>query len=169
MPTFLNRYATPLTTGLFLVSALSGIALFFHWNSAAFHGMHEWLSLALLIPFAVHVWKNWTGIVVYFHKKTLVLPLVLSLLVAVPFAVPALTSASQGNPARIALRLLETTPLEDLAPILKKDPAEITSDLREMGYVVSSSKESLRKVATVSDVDTRHVLYELILSTKAQK
>lgn len=53
-----NRYATPLTTGLFAVSAISGVALFFHLGSAYFHGMHEWLSMALLIPFGVHVWKN---------------------------------------------------------------------------------------------------------------
>ncbi len=45
MPAFLARYATPLTTGLFIVSLVSGIALFFHWGGAAFHGMHEWLSM----------------------------------------------------------------------------------------------------------------------------
>ena len=43
MKPFLNRYATPLTLGLFAVSALSGVALFFHLAPGAFHGMHEWL------------------------------------------------------------------------------------------------------------------------------
>ena len=48
MSSLLSRYATPLTTGLFLVSLVSGIALFFHLGAAAFHGMHEWLSMALM-------------------------------------------------------------------------------------------------------------------------
>jgi hypothetical protein len=45
MTDFLNRYATPFITGLFLVSLISGIALFFHVGGALFHGMHEWLSM----------------------------------------------------------------------------------------------------------------------------
>ena len=53
MPAILNRYATPLITGLFLVSMISGIALFFHWGSAWFHGMHEWLSMVLIVPFVL--------------------------------------------------------------------------------------------------------------------
>ncbi|HSO47757.1 MAG TPA: DUF4405 domain-containing protein [Rhizobiaceae bacterium] len=59
MPNLLMRYATPLTSGLFAVSLISGVALFFHLGQAAFHGMHEWLSMVLILPFALHLWKNW--------------------------------------------------------------------------------------------------------------
>ena len=52
---FMHRFATPLTTGLFVVSAVSGIALFFHWAPTAFHTMHVWLSMVLLLPFILHV------------------------------------------------------------------------------------------------------------------
>ncbi len=44
-----SRYATPFITGLFLVSLISGIALFFHVGPGGFHGMHEWLSMLLIL------------------------------------------------------------------------------------------------------------------------
>jgi hypothetical protein len=59
MPSILSRYATPLITGLFIVSLVSGVALFFHLGSAWFHSMHEWLSMVLILPFVLHIWKNW--------------------------------------------------------------------------------------------------------------
>lgn len=59
MTGFLRRYATPFITSLFLVSLVSGIALFFHVGAGWFHEMHEWLSMVLILPFFLHVWKNW--------------------------------------------------------------------------------------------------------------
>ncbi|MCB1455931.1 MAG: DUF4405 domain-containing protein, partial [Nitratireductor sp.] len=59
MPDLLSRYATPFISGLFLVSLISGIALFFHVGPSGFHGMHEWLSMVLIAPFVLHLWKNW--------------------------------------------------------------------------------------------------------------
>ena len=45
MTRFLNRIATPLTTSLFLVSLLTGLALFLHIGPQGLHPAHEWLSL----------------------------------------------------------------------------------------------------------------------------
>ena len=61
--------ATPFTTGLFLVSLISGIALFFHWESRVFHGMHEWLSMVLIAPFIINQYA-----LQYPYKKNGILP-----------------------------------------------------------------------------------------------
>ena len=63
MPTLFKTYATPLTTGLFLASLISGIALFFHIGPSGFHGMHEILSMVLILPFVLHLWRNWRPMV----------------------------------------------------------------------------------------------------------
>lgn len=63
MKPLLLRYATPFISGLFLVSLISGIALFFHLGNATFRGMHEWLSMVLILPFVLHLWKNWRPLV----------------------------------------------------------------------------------------------------------
>src|SRR3982750_3833021 len=106
MHTFINRFATPLTAGLFAVSTISGIALFFHWMPGAFHAMHEWLSILLLAPFALHAWKNWRPLLGYAKRGALLVPLVASVLVALPFTVSGLTRNSGGNPAFRAIPLM---------------------------------------------------------------
>src|SRR5882757_6233868 len=95
----IERYATPLTTGLFVVSAVSGTALFFHTSQGVFHEMHEWLSMILLLPFAMHLWKNWRPLLSYATRGTLILPLVAALAVAVPFAIGGMSGGKGGNPA----------------------------------------------------------------------
>ncbi|MGB0747487.1 MAG: hypothetical protein ACPGO3_01965, partial [Magnetospiraceae bacterium] len=100
----LKKYGTTFTVGLFLVSAISGGFLFFHVSTPLFHGMHEWLSMLLLLPVGLHLWKNWTGFARYFRQKTIALPLAVSLAAAVAFAAPSLTMEGPGgNPMRVAI------------------------------------------------------------------
>ena len=87
MTSFLSRYATPLTTGLFLVSLISGIALFFHLGSRFFHGMHEWLSMVLIVPFVLHIWKNWRAFITYFKRPPMAIALALSIVATLALTV----------------------------------------------------------------------------------
>jgi hypothetical protein len=162
MKTFINRFATPLTTGLFFISTISGVALFFHWIPSTFHAMHEWLSMLLLLPIALHVWKNWNGILGYIRRKTLALPLIASLLVAVPFAAAGLTGGQGGNPAFRAIPLLTRAPLVDLAPVLKTTPDELVAALEQRGYDVASADQSLEAVAADSHTPARELLFALL-------
>lgn len=166
MKTFINRFATPLTTGLFLVSTVSGVALFFHWIPGTFHAMHEWLSMLLLLPIALHVWKNWNGILGYIRRKTLALPLIASLLVAIPFAAAGLTGGQGGNPAFRAIPLLTQAPLADLAPVLKTTPDALVASLEERGYNVASSEQTLETVAQGSDTPARELLFALLPASR---
>jgi len=89
MPSVLNRYATPFITGLFMVSLISGLALFFHIGPTGFHGMHEWLSLLLILPFGLHVWKNWRPMKLYLTRAPMAVAAVVSLGMAALFLWPA--------------------------------------------------------------------------------
>lgn len=163
MTTLLKRYATPLTTGLFAVSAISGIALFFHWAPAAFHGMHEWLSLALLLPFGLHLWKNWPAFAGYLRRGALTIPLALSIMVAVPFAVPAMINGgSGGNPAFRTVRILTEAPISDLAPVLGSTPEALRTRLESDGYKVASIEASLSDIASEAGSEANRLLYTLI-------
>ena len=104
MSQLLNRTATPLVTGLFLVSLVSGVALFFHWAPATFHAMHEWLSIVLILPFALHIWKNWRPMSAYLRRPVFAVAMVASLAAALAFVVPsASNSASGGRPPQFAV------------------------------------------------------------------
>jgi hypothetical protein len=165
--TFINRFATPLITGLFLVSLISGVALFFHWQSGAFHSMHVWLSMVLLIPFVLHVWKNWNSLMGYFKRKTMWVPLVASLVIAVPFAASGLTGAPGGNPAFRAIPLMTQTRLSDLAPVLKTTPDALVNKLKQAGHNVASADQTLDAVAAASGKPASELLFS-IFPTRAR-
>ena len=164
MNVLVNRYATPFTTGLFIVSTVSGVALFFHWQSGAFHAMHEWLSMLLLVPFVFHVWKNWRSLLGYLKNKSLVVALVLSLIVAVPFVVPTLTGerSGGGNPAFRAIPLLTNAPIADVAPILKTTPDALVATLKQRGYDAASAETTLAALAAEKGEPANRLLFGLM-------
>ncbi|MER5171025.1 DUF4405 domain-containing protein [Thioclava sp. GXIMD2076] len=133
----LFRYATPLITGLFLVSLVSGVALFFHWQMGWFHSMHEWLSMVLVIPFVLHLWRNWRPLKAYFKAPPMLLALVASLIAAVAFALPisSESTAKGGRPPQFALaqKLLDA-PISEIAPVLDSDSTALLTRLQAAGY-----------------------------------
>ncbi len=147
MNLFLNRLATPLTLGLFAVSTISGVALFLHVGQGYFHEMHEWLSMLLLLPFVLHVWKNWNPLVLYAKRGVLWLPVIASLVIAVPFAWPALSGKQQGGSPAIPMRIMMKAPIADLAPLLKMTPDALQAALADKGYKAGSTQESIEKIA----------------------
>lgn len=166
MSSFIHRFATPLMTGLFVVSAVSGFALFFHWLPPVFHSMHEWLSMLLLLPFVLHTWKNWKGLVNYARRKTLLVPLLASILVAAPFAVNGFTAGAGGNPAFRAIPLMTQAPLSELAPVLNTTPDSLLSDLRQRGYKAESAEQSLEAIAASSGAAANELLFALMPAGK---
>lgn len=163
----MHRYGTPLTAGLFLVSAVSGVALFFHWASATFHSMHEWLSMLLLAPFALHLWKNWKPLLAYARRKTLLIPLLLSVVVAVPFALTAGKGGRAGNPAFQTVTLMTRASLIDLAPVLQSTPETLLQKLQQRGYQATSTSDSPSTIASASAVSPNEVLFSLMPARRA--
>lgn len=161
---FMHRLATPLTTGLFLVSAVSGVALFFHWQQAAFHSMHEWLSMVLLAPFVFHITKNWRSLVMYAKRGRLVLPLAACVIVAVPFAYKSMTGQGGrgGNPAFRAVGLMTQAPLSDIAPMFHRTPDALIGSLRQNGFEVKDGSDTLNAIAAAAGKQPMEVLATIL-------
>ncbi|HEU4669229.1 MAG TPA: DUF4405 domain-containing protein [Dyella sp.] len=157
----MHRYGTPLTAGLFLVSAVSGVALFFHWSSASFHRMHEWLSMLLLAPFALHMVKNWKPLLAYAKRRTLLVPLALSVVAAVPFALNA-GKGRPANPAFQAVALMTRASIDDLAPIVGVPAPELLRRLQARGYRADSTRDTPEAIATASAATPNEVLFALV-------
>lgn len=158
----MHRYGTPLTAGLFTVSAISGVALFFHWGPRSFHAMHEWLSVLLLAPFALHLWKNWKPLLAYAKRRTLLIPLALSLLAAVPFAIMAGKGGRSGNPTFQTVALMTRASLVDLAPVFQATPEALLRQLQQHGYKANSTHQSPNAIAAASTVSANEILFSLI-------
>lgn len=163
MPSILSRYATPLTTGLFVVSLVSGVALFFHFGSAYFHSMHEWLSMVLIAPFVLHIWKNWRSFITYFKRPAMALSLVASLAVSMFFVVPVWNAVggTGGRPDMAVLRAVQSAPITAVAPIFGHDAEGFAEALRARGFSVDSPEQSLNDVAEASGKSAREIMVSL--------
>lgn len=158
MTLFFNRYATPLITGLFLVSLISGVALFFGVGQAYFHQMHEVLSMVLIAPFVLHIWKNWRALINYFKRPPFYIAMVLSLVAALAYVVPQIGAAQTGRsgPPQFALASkMMSAPVSAVAPVLGLNADDMVSKLTAAGFTVSSSEESLSDVAQASGKDNQ--------------
>ncbi len=162
MKTFIQKFATPAVTGLFLISATSGVALFFHWNSGLFHSMHEWLGMVLLLPFVFHAWRNRNALMGYYRRKTLLPALTICLLAATAFAVSSSTGKPGGNPLARTLPLLTQASIADLAPILQATPENLTATLRQRGLTVTSEADTLDIVAARANTPANQLLFALL-------
>ncbi len=143
----MNKYATTFTTTLFLVSAVSGVFLFFHLYGSTFKAMHEWLSMVLLVPFVFHVAKNWRPFVTYFKRKTIYLPLVATLVASLGFGIVSTTGGAGGSPVGRVFAALENATVAEVAPLFDKSSEDLATLMRNEGYTVGADGETLRTIA----------------------
>lgn len=169
MKQFFFRYATPLTTGLFFISLISGVALFVHIGQNYFRSMHEILSLVLIVPFALHLWRNWRQWIAYFPRMPFIISSLACLLVAGGFAY---SSASQSGgaggppPMVLANAVLAHTPSE-VAPLLGYTPENLVAHLKQLGFASASIDQKLTDIAKAAGKDTFE-LAAAVLPTAAQ-
>ena len=150
MPTLLQRYATPLITSLFLASLISGTALFLRIGQGTFREMHEWLSLLLAIPFALHVWKNWKPMASYLRKPALGIALALTLALTAPFALQSASGGTDGPPQFALTHALLNNPATALAPLLNTSPTGLVTALKAAGFSTASTDQPLTSIASQS-------------------
>jgi hypothetical protein len=151
----LMRYATPFITGLFLISLISGVALFVHVGTGSFREMHEWLSMVLIIPFGLHIWKNWRAMTIYFKKPAFAVAMLLSLGAALGFVYQSNASSGRADgPPQFALTkaLISNSPAK-LAPLFGYTPESLVEHLKAAGFTAASAELSATDIAVKSGKD----------------
>lgn len=160
-----QRYATPFITGLFLVSLISGIALFFHVGPGAFHGMHEWLSMVLILPFVLHLWKNWRSFSSYFRRAPMAIALVISLAAALYYFIPSASSEGRraGGPPQIAFTsAILKNPVSKVAPLLGITVDNAVDSLKSQGFSAAAPDILLADIASASGKSEGELIQTLL-------
>jgi len=160
-----NKYATPFITGLFLISLVSGVALFFHVGQATFREMHEILSMVLIVPFVLHVWKNWRAVTNYLKRAPMWIGLAISLVIALPFAMSSETEGRSGPPQFALAMAVMNAKITDVAPVFGTDGATLAAKLTEAGLQVTGPEETLAAVGEASAQSTEAVAAALLDAT----
>lgn len=158
MSSIVSRWATPTITALFVVSLVSGVIIFFNVGRMYFTPMHEWLSMLLIIPFVLHLMKNWRPFLAYFRRPPMAIAGGICLVAALAFALPPLFITFTPPPERIILNMIPGSSVAQVAPLLGHTGESLQASLQSAGITVASADQSIRAVAEASGRTTSDVL-----------
>jgi len=140
-----REWATPITMGAFLLSAVTGGLMFFHADSGLNKEAHEWLGWALVLGVAFHAAVSFGGFKRHFgtaQGKTAVG--VFALLLALSFL--PLEEGKGGPPILAPARALAQAPIATLADVAKVSPEQMLGRIKAQGLEPTSSHQSLAEL-----------------------
>lgn len=138
-----SKIITPLTLGAFLLSAVTGVLLFFHLDSGANKLVHEWLSWLLLLGAALHITIHAGAIKCYLQSKPGLLIVSACLLLLALSFLPISSGAGKPPFAR-PITALANAPLATLAEVANITPEELNARLSRAGLTPSPEAKTLR-------------------------
>jgi hypothetical protein len=142
----INReWATPLAAGAFLLSAVTGVLVFFHADSGLNKVAHEWLSWVLLGAVVLHLIPNFPSLRRHLSSRRGQL---LFGVFAVILAASFIGTGKKSEPPFVApMRALSAAPLTTLAQVARLQPEELRSRLADAGLQPTSDAQSVADLA----------------------
>lgn len=162
-----REWITPITTGAFLLTAVTGVLLFFHAATGLNKAVHEWLSWVFLIGAVFHLILNFTSFKKHLTLRkgqvligTFVLLLLLSF---VPLGGEGHHgSGHRGSTLTPPAKALARTPLSTLAQVAGTSPDQLRDRLSREGIAVASYEQSLSELVGDDLRAQVHILEELL-------
>jgi peptidoglycan/LPS O-acetylase OafA/YrhL len=139
-----RNWVTPVTAGAFLLSAVTGVLIFFHVDSGANKFVHEWLSWVLLGGALLHTVANFSGLRMHLRSRRgqalvgiFVIALVLSF-------IPV--GGGSEPPFVAPVRALGEANLTTLAQVAQVTPAQLRNRLGKAGVHVDTDQQTLAEL-----------------------
>ena len=153
-------WITPITTGAFLLTAVTGVLLFFHAATGLNKEVHEWISWIFLIGAILHLALNFGPFKKYLkQRKGQVLMGTFVLLLALSF-IPA-GEEHHGSPFVPPIKALAQVPLATLAQVAQTSPEQLRERLSNKGIRVNSNQQSISELVGNDFRAQVHILDEL--------
>lgn len=141
-----RQWVTPIAAGAFLLSAVTGVLIFFHLDSGLNKVAHEWLSWVLLGGVGLHVAANFGGLKRHLtSKRGAGLVGLFAVLLGLSFVVPA--APKKEPPFMASVQALSNAPISTLALVAKRSPQEVRATLAAEGFSAVSDEQSLGELA----------------------
>jgi len=153
-------WVTPITIGAFLLSAVTGVLIFFHLDSGASKFMHEWLGWVLLGAAVLHALANLPGLKAHLgSRRGQALVGVFALALLISFAP---IGDKDEPPFAAPVRALANAPLATLAQVAQVTPEQLRGDLARAGLRPASDQQSLAELVGPDPHRQMHVLSDLL-------
>lgn len=159
-----REWITPIAAGAFLLSAVTGVLIFFHIDTGLNKFVHEWLSWVLLGSVALHATANFSGF--RNHLGTRRGQLLIGVF-ALVFLLSFIPVGRQSEPPFIApIRALSQAPLTTLALVAQVSPEQLHERLAKAGLKPQSDQQSLSDLIGPDMKKQVHVLRTLLTDAK---
>jgi len=156
----LKSWATPLIIATFIISAVTGILIFFHKEGGLIKPVHEWLSWALVTGGVLHTIANWKSFTNYFSRKAALAIISTGLIITVA-AITVPSQGKGGNPMKRISNTLSTASVETLAPVVKLSPEQAVAKLEKKGLKVGDAGQSIKAIAAANGSEEQKVILAL--------
>ena len=154
-------WITPVVIGAFLLSAVTGVLMFFHLDSGLNKTAHEWLSWAMVIGVSLHVLLHMPAFKRYFSQTPGRFVMgAFALVLALSF-IPAGGSAGSEPGFAPPVRALAKAPITVLAQVAGTSTDDVRAKLQAQGLTVTSDQQSVadlvgpdlrKQIGTISKV-----------------
>lgn len=159
-----REWITPLAVGSFLLSAVTGILIFFHIDTGLNKLAHEWLSWVLLGSVSLHVAVNFIGFKYHLNARRGQMLIGAFALVLLLSFIPA---GKKSEPPFIApIRALSQAPLTTLALVAHVSPEQLHERLAKAGLQPQSDQQSLSDLIGPDMKKQVHLLRTLLADAK---
>lgn len=157
-----RNWITPLVIGSFLVTAVTGILMFFHLDINLNKLLHQWLSWVLVAGVLLHIILNLHAFKRYFTlSRVRWMMACFALLLLASFLVPKSTTEKPAYAASV--QVLANSPLKLLAIVGQISTEDVYERLHTMGYTPKSEEQILSDVIG-NDIRTQAKVLSKILT-----
>lgn len=128
--------ATPVVFGAFLMMATTGLLMFFKLHVHLHEEIHEWAGWVMVSAALFHIFVNSHG----FVKHLRLIAAVAVVVAGVVGAAFVLGAEKEGpSPSALAVAAITKAPLQQVAPLFGKTPAEAVAAVKAAGVDVDEA------------------------------
>lgn len=160
----LRDWATPLVAGSFLLSATTGILIFFDLESGLNKPAHEWLGWAMVIGAAAHLYSNFPAFQKRFQNKlTKIIIGTFAAILLLSFAPVGDEGEGSGKSiARATMEAVNNAPLTTVAQLVGKDANTLLADLQAAGVEIDTVDQSISSATGGEREEAQEALHVIL-------
>ncbi|PWW82017.1 MULTISPECIES: DUF4405 domain-containing protein [Prosthecochloris] len=153
--TMLKSITTPLVAGAFIISASTGLMIFFDFEPGIVEPVHEWMSWVLVSGALLHVLVNWSAFKSSLRRKTGGAFIVGAVAIALLSLYPWVEEGEDGR--KKAVKSLEKASLVSVSGVLEAGVDQMLAKLAGNGVEVMDPENSLEEIAEQNDIEKKEL------------
>ena len=157
-----------LLTVVFVVVSITGVLMYFKIRMFSIQSLHIWLGFAFALVGCLHLFKNWSGFLSYFKKRSTFVSAAFALFVTAAFIILPLINpqAKSISPKNQLFSAMLNAPLSKIAAFVDLDEEMMVKKLAD-NQILASSKQSVSEIAKANEKSNDEVLSIVFSAPKA--